>query len=169
MWLINLSQYDDYGFVLFSTLGKAQNYSRTFNTSEPEEVEIDPDFVALPGNKMVFEARGTIRGFPAYTIQKTFNPDKEYPDVHVLNTYRTILNPAGVREEIPVGYTMDSSIWIEVIAESLEAAKIQAKHVLSKWLTKNQIKILGTEQEIDDFIAEWNNRWLDDITKKMGF
>lgn len=168
MWLINLSQYDDYGFVLFSTLKKAQDYERTFNTDAPEEIEVDPDFVALPDKKRVWSISGTITNFPRYQSTQGFNPNKEYPIIYVENTYRTIINPAGYREEIPIGRTANSSVHIEVIDESAEAAKIQAKQILSNWLVENQVKILGTEKEIDDFIAEWNNQWLDDMEKKMG-
>lgn len=168
MWIINESSYDDYGFTLFSTLEKAQAYERTFNTSEPEEIEVDPDFVALPEEKRVYEIIGTIVNFPDYWATRAFKPDIEYPTVYVQNRPRTVVNPSGFRQEIKIRYTAGSSVYIEVIAESEKAAKEQAKAVLAEWLVTNEIKVLGTEQEIDDFIAEWNDRWLDDITKKMG-
>lgn len=168
MWLINLSQYDDYGFVLFSTLEKAQAYERTFDTSEPEEIEVDPDFVALPDGKRVWYVSGTITNFPDWTRPKRFKPDAKYPTIYVENVTRTIVNPAGFREEIRIGHTANSFVYIDVIADSRDDAIKQAKQILAEWMVKNEVKILGTEKEIDDFIAKWNDQWLDDMTKKMG-
>lgn len=169
MWLINLSQYDDYGFALFSTLEKAQAYERTFDTAEPEEIEVDPDFVAPPDNKRAWQIIGTLTNFPSmHPVTRIFYPETVYPLIEVEKAQRTVKNPAGFRQYVNVGYTAHSRVWITVVDDSKEAAIEQAKQVLAEWLVKNEIKILGTEKEIDDFIAKWNDQWLDDMTKKMG-
>lgn len=160
VWIINVSNYDDYAFFVFSTKEKAEDYARGNGwTDEPEEMEMDPVTEVPPDDKWAFKLLGrvsdVIRNDGDFVSCYRVKYEGEFPRITVGNTYVKTNHPAGYPERVDIGFSVQSMVEVHVLAYNKEEAKNFALKEFWAWMHEHGHEVAKTQEDVDRLIEDW--------------